>query len=197
MSDGGQRPAAGGQWLVTGGQWPTHAGQSAAARQLLGQLLGFDPVVEHDAHGAPYLPARPDLYISLSHCRTAVAAAVSGEGPVGIDVESRRRVDRGLMARVCTADEMATIDRSDDPTMAFLRLWTRKEAVLKCRRTGIQGFGSMVGALETGDVEIVDLPCGLPDTVASLAYLRGHGVTCPKARVDLPTADTARRVPTV
>ena len=37
----------------------------------------------------------------------------------------------------------------------------------------------MVGALEAEEVEIVDLPCGLPDTVASLAYLRRHDVPCP------------------
>lgn len=154
---------------VAYGQWRTHAEQGAAARRLLVEVVGGEVTVEHDAHGAPYLPARPDLHVSLSHCRTAVAVAVSSEGPVGIDVESRRRVGRSLMERVCTADELAAIDRSSDPTMAFLQLWTRKEAVLKCRRTGIQGFGSMVGALEETGFEVTDLPCALPDTVAALA----------------------------
>lgn len=168
-----------GRWSVTGGQWPTHAGQSAAARRLLADLLGGAVAVEHDPQGAPFLPDCPDRYVSLSHCRTAVAAAVSEEGPVGIDVENRRKVSLSLMRRVCTPEEFDSVQRSDDPTMAFLRLWTRKEAVLKCRGTGIKGFGSMVGALEAEEVEIVDLPCELPDTVASLAYLRRHDVTCP------------------
>lgn len=157
------------RWRVEGGEWHTHAAQSAAARRVLVELLGFEAAVEHDAEGAPHLPSHPHLHISLSHCRTAVAAAVSESGPVGIDIESRRRVSDALAARVCSPAELDTIHRSDDPEMAFLRLWTRKEAALKCRRTGIRGFGSMVAALEASDMEVVELPCGLTDTVAALA----------------------------
>ena len=159
---------SGNRWAVAGGQWTTHAEQSTAARKLLGELLGHEAVVEHDANGAPYLPARPDLHISLSHCRTAVAAAVSTHA-VGIDIESRRKINPSLIGRVCTPDEQQAINRSDDPEMAFLQLWTRKEAVLKCRGTGIKGFGSMVHALEVTDITVQDLPCNLPDTVAALA----------------------------
>lgn len=157
-------------WSVECGEWPTHAGQSAAVRRLLSSLVGFEVTVEHDAHGAPYLPSHPDLHVSLSHCRTAVAAAVSRRGPVGIDVECRRRVSDGLMQRVCSPAELASLRESDDPVMAFLRLWTRKEAVLKCRRTGIQGFGSMVRALDAPGLVVRDLPCDNGDTVGSVAY---------------------------
>ena len=158
-----------GQWLVTGGQWQTHVEQSAAAVRLLSQLTGHDVVVEHDANGAPYLPSHPELHISISHCRTAVAVAISPLGPVGIDVECRRRIGDGLAQRICTPDEIAAINRSDDPTMTFLQLWTQKEAVLKCRRTGIRGFGSMVDASHATDCTVQALPTGLPDTVAALA----------------------------
>lgn len=157
-----------GQWTVDGGHWVTHAAQSAAARQLLAGLLGHEAVVEHDSHGAPYLPAHPELHISLSHCRTAVAVAVHSQA-VGIDIESRRKINPSLIERVCTPDEQAAIHRSDDPDMTFLQLWTRKEAVLKCRGTGIKGFESMVHALEATDIEVQDLACDLPDTVAAIA----------------------------
>lgn len=156
------------RWAVAAGQWLTHAEQSEAARRLLGELLGHEAVVEHDTHGAPYLPAHPELHISLSHCRTAVAVAVSSHA-VGIDIESRRKIGPSLVTRVCTPDEQTTIDRSDDPTMAFLQLWTRKEAVLKCQGTGIKGFESMVHALEAADIMVQELSCDLPDTVAALA----------------------------
>lgn len=157
------------EWLVECGNWRSHTGQSSAARQLLCRLLGANLDVEHNTLGAPCLPERPDLHISLSHCRTAVAVAVSNSGPVGIDIESRRRISDSLMQHVCTPSELETIHASDDPTMAFLRLWTRKEAVLKCRGTGIKGFGSMVHALEAPDIMVQDLACEIPDTVAALA----------------------------
>ena len=157
-----------GQWSVAGGQWRTHAEQSEQAHKLLEQLVGCC-VVEHDADGAPRLVDHPDLHISISHCREAVAVAVREEGPVGIDVECRRKVSRGLMERVCTAEELAAIDASDDPEMAFLRFWTRKEAVLKCRRTGIKGFGSMVEASTATDCEVAEIDTGIPDVVAAMA----------------------------
>ncbi len=160
------------EWLIECGDWQTHAEQSAAAGRLLCRLLGEAVTVEHDEHGAPHLPQHPGLAVSISHCRTAVAVAVNRCGPVGIDVESRRRVADGLVRRVCTEAEQAAVATAADPTMAFLRLWTRKEAVLKLRGTGIRGFGSMVEALQADDVETRDLPCDAPDTVAALALAR-------------------------
>lgn len=125
--------------------------------------------MEHDDKGAPFLPSHPGVAVNISHCRKAVAVAVCAEGPVGIDVECRRRIGDGLMERVCTEDELAAVHSAEDPVMAFLQLWTRKEAVLKMRGTGIQGFGSMVDALRADNIIIQDLETHLTDVVASLA----------------------------
>ena len=157
------------EWCVLRGEWPTHAEQREQAYKLLQQLVGFFCTIGHDDAGAPYIDGRPDLHVSISHCRAAVAAAVNSEGAIGIDVESRRRIGDGLMERVCTHDEIYTIHNSSDPTMQFLRFWTRKEAVLKMRGTGIQGFGSMVDALAGSGAGVRDVPCALPDVVCSLA----------------------------
>lgn len=157
------------KWRVESGEWRTLAEQRAAAYRLLGELTGGEVVVEHDDKGAPYLPDHPELSVSISHCRTAVAVAVSPEGRVGIDVECRRKIGEGLLERVCTADEQAAVRAAADPTMAFLQLWTRKEAVLKLRGTGIQGFGSMTAALTATDCHVIDLDTRLPDTVAAMA----------------------------
>lgn len=144
--------------------------ERALAYDVLCRLLdGESPRLEHDGKGAPYLPDYPGLSVSISHCRTAVAVAVSTEGRVGVDVECRRRIGDGLMERVCTGEELEAVRAAEDPTMAFLQLWTRKEAVLKMRGTGIQGFGSMVDALAASDCTIKDLDTHLPDVVASLA----------------------------
>lgn len=157
------------KWRVESGEWRTLAEQRAAAYRLLGELTGGEVVVEHDDKGAPYLPDHPELSVSISHCRTAVAVAVSPESRVGIDVECRRKIGEGLLERVCTADEQAAVRAAADPTMAFLQLWTRKEAVLKLRGTGIQGFGSMTAALTATDCHVIDLDTRLPDTVAAMA----------------------------
>ena len=144
--------------------------ERALAYDVLCRLLdGESPRLEHDGKGAPYLPDYPGLSVSISHCRTAVAVAVSTEGRVGVDVECRRRIGDGLMERVCTGEELEAVRAAEDPTMAFLQLWTRKEAVLKMRGTGIQGFGSMVDALAANDCTIKELDTHLPDVVASLA----------------------------
>ena len=142
--------------------------ERALVQELLCRLMdGECPRLEHDSNGAPYLPDYPNLFISISHCRRAVAVAVSPMGKVGIDVECRRRIDGGLVRRVCSDSEREEVEISCDKVMAFLRLWTRKEAVLKMRGTGIRGFGSMVHALD--DASVVDLNTGIPDVVAALA----------------------------
>ncbi len=163
---------SGTEWRIELGDWRSHAEQSAAARLLLCRLMGEEVAVEHNGKGAPFMPSHPGLWLSISHCRQAVAVAVSDRERVGIDVESRRRVDGSLMRRVCTPAELAAVQASPDAVMAFLQLWTRKEAVLKMRRTGIQGFGSMVHALEGEDVVVEDLECAMPDVVASMARER-------------------------
>lgn len=160
-------------WLIE--SLPAGAGkqrerEKALAYDILCRLLDEEhPRLEHDDKGVPFLPDHPGLSVSISHCRQAVAVAVSPEGKVGIDVECRRRIGEGLIERVCTADEAAAVHAAADPTMAFLQLWTRKEAVLKMRGTGIQGFGSMVDALADKDVLVEDMETRLPDVVASMA----------------------------
>ena len=143
--------------------------------RLLADSMGItDPgTVDHDPQGRPFLPSHPSLYISISHCRTAVAAAIALV-PVGIDVESRRRVGESLIARVCTPAEQAAVQSAHDPTMHFLQLWTKKEAILKCRGTGITGFTSLTEALACDDLNVQTLHTGLPGTVASLAIVKGE-----------------------
>lgn len=157
------------EWQVRGGAWHTLAEQRQAAYSLLVEVVGSAVAIDHDDAGAPFLPNHPGLHVSISHCPTAVAAAVARNRSIGIDVESRRRINPSLVNRVCTPDEAAAIQAATDPTMAFLRLWTRKEAVLKCRGTGIKGFGSMLEASTPTDCTLHDIDTQLPDTVASVA----------------------------
>ena len=118
------------------------------------------------------MPALPDLHVSISHCRKAVAVAVNEDAAIGIDIESRRRVNSGLVERVCTAMEREAIEAAADHEMEFLRFWTCKEAVLKMRRTGIRGFGSMIDASSAADCIVEQIDCGCADVVAAVALAK-------------------------
>ena len=89
----------------------------------------------HNEYGKPFLPDGP--FFSISHCKTGLLVAVDTE-PIGVDIECvTRRVSEDLVEKVMNATEKAQIQSSPDPQRAFIRLWTQKEAVLKCLGTGI------------------------------------------------------------
>lgn len=87
-------------------------------------------------HGKPYLADRPDIHFSISHCRSAIAVAVS-DSPVGVDVEAFRSFSDGLLDKSMNPSEKAAILASEEPQEVFASLWTRKEAVFKLLGTGI------------------------------------------------------------
>lgn len=100
---------------------------------MLQPVLG-DREWQKGPHGKPYVSGGPEF--SLSHCKHAIAVAW-GASPVGIDVESIRGVEQGLIDRTMNAAEQALIRASASPERAFIRLWTQKEAYLKYIGTGI------------------------------------------------------------
>ena len=116
--------------------------QCALAYLLLKRALheGYgitgNPRFNYGEQGKPLLADYPDIHFSLSHCREAVACAVS-DRPVGIDVESIGRYREQLAAYTMSEDERAAIAAAASPEVAFTRLWTMKEALLKCSGQGI------------------------------------------------------------
>src|SRR5262249_46974557 len=61
--------------------------------------------------------------------------AITGAGPVGVDVEADRAIDfSGVTDRVCTPAERACVTGLGD----FYSYWTRKEAVLKATGDGLR-----------------------------------------------------------
>lgn len=117
--------------------------QSAAAFILLQEALqreyAITGPIEFVAgrHGKPALRNRPDIHFSLSHCRAAALCAVSRQ-PVGADIEAVRGLSADMVAYVMNAGERERIARADDPDLAFISLWTQKEAVAKLTGAGLQ-----------------------------------------------------------
>lgn len=104
--------------------------QTKAARLPLGRA----------ANGKPYLSGTDEgPFFNVAHTGDIALIALANQ-PVGIDVEradrSVSRVER-LLSRMA-ASEADAVRRAADPQRALLRLWTRKEAFMKCTGDGIR-----------------------------------------------------------
>src|SRR6202008_1935283 len=66
--------------------------------------------VRHDTRGMPFIARYPDLHVSLTRSRTAVACAVTRTAPVGVDIEciESRPVDAGLLGAFVIAPQPVT-----------------------------------------------------------------------------------------
>ena len=95
-----------------------------------------NPLFEYGEHGKPFIVGHPEIHFSLSHCHEAVACVLSNR-PVGIDVESVRRYKEDVVRYAMNEQEQQLIAASERPDVAFIRLWTMKEARLKLTGEGI------------------------------------------------------------
>ncbi|MEU9097825.1 4'-phosphopantetheinyl transferase superfamily protein [Streptomyces sp. NPDC048361] len=124
----------------------------AASRRILSELLGVAPAriglgrrpcpgCGDPLHGPPAVlyPQSP-LWISISHTNGCGMLAVA-RVPVGVDVEGVRDFPvEELAGSALTESESRVVlgaPEGPDRTRAFLRSWTRKEAVLKAVGVGI------------------------------------------------------------
>lgn len=101
--------------------------------------------------GKPYLLDYPNVYFNISHCKKGIAVAVSDQD-IGIDIEAFHTPGDSLLKRVMNADEQREILSAENPSQCFSEIWTRKEAVLKLRGTGI--VDDLTTVLDCCDVEI-------------------------------------------
>ena len=127
-----------------------------ALRRGLRERYGIaeDPGFDYNSHGKPSLRQFPHIHFSLSHCREAVGCLLS-DSECGLDLEASRPVRESLVQYTMNEAEASLIGSADDPQTAFLRLWTRKEAVLKLRGTGIRGsMKDVLAQAATHDLEV-------------------------------------------
>lgn len=89
-------------------------------------------------HGRPSIA---DVSVSVSHTGDRVAVALGHNCSVGIDVECRQRGGNftKLVPLTLTVRERHEVERLQPPArrLAFLDLWTAKEAVLKALGVGL------------------------------------------------------------
>ena len=107
-------------------------------KQGLSEMYGIreNPVFEYNEHGKPSIVGHPEICFNLSHCKEAAICAISNR-PVGVDVESVRSFNESLVHYTMNEEEIQQIESAEDRAVAFIRLWTMKEAALKLKGTGI------------------------------------------------------------
>lgn len=116
--------------------------QSLLAYQLLCQGLRNDfgiegmPRFAYGEHGKPSLPDYPHIHFNISHCKGAVACAIS-ERPVGVDIETFRPIRESIVRYAMNETEAQRILQATRPERAFAILWTQKEALVKLTGEGL------------------------------------------------------------
>lgn len=94
------------------------------------------PTFAYNEHGKPYLPEYPNIHFSISHCKEAVGCFIYDK-PCGLDIERIRKATEDLVRHTMNPKEAESIFSNPYPDLAFTRLWTQKEALLKLAGTGI------------------------------------------------------------
>jgi 4'-phosphopantetheinyl transferase len=124
-------------------------------RSLLGGYLALDPravPILYADGGKPHLPPEYSLHFNLSHT-DGLAVFAFGHSRVGVDVERHRAIPDadGLVSRFFSRRECAEFETvaAEMRIEAFLRAWTRKEAVLKA-------IGRGVASLDCCEVNFID-----------------------------------------
>lgn len=103
-------------------------------------------IIETDRRGKPRLANSPIMF-SISHTDGFVACAV-GEEPVGIDIETPRDISGKVLEKVLSKEERSYVlgkgeigdkqaEKGSEISAKFLRIWTSKEAYLKCTGEGL------------------------------------------------------------
>ena len=115
--------------------------QSLGGMLLLRHLLGAEdfgslaPTIMHNKHGRPYLPGG-EIDFNIAHSEDWAVCALERDVPearVGIDLQATpigRNIDK-IAQRFFTPNEFDYYSAHHDRTLAFLRVWTRKEALVK------------------------------------------------------------------
>lgn len=135
--------------------WRVRGDAHAALRAILARRLGCEPErvgLERGRHGKPFVRGGP--WFSLSHSGPEALVAVSGDRPVGVDIE-RVRPDRAverLARRWLARDETAAIETLDSAqrAAAFHDCWVGKEAYVK-------GLGEGLGVTGTASFSVAAL----------------------------------------
>ena len=141
--------------------WRLARGTAGPIESVAARYLGEParPVrVVRTPSGKPELEGA-DLAVSLAHSGEVVLVAVASAEDVGVDVEALRpdAARWALVRQALTEREQRRLGSLAQPDRAesFLRVWTRKEAILKAAGTGLAVDPRR---LELDELEVLSAP---------------------------------------
>lgn len=167
---------------------PTARAGESAARESLGGLYllaraGAEGSLLYTGNGRPYLDAPLD--VSFTHSAGFVFCAVEegSDARLGVDAESAERIPKSRIAslseRWFSEGERALLEGADD-AIGFLRIWTRKEALLKFCGEGLSAMRECdtVAKMATGEIGFAEyaFPCGVLTLCHKAAHTAPEGI---------------------
>ncbi len=108
------------------------------AKYAVHSLLGIPYNMQRHAKtksGKPYLENDLSFHYNISHTDGCAVCAVA-DCAVGVDVELLREPNEKIVRRFFAKGEQQLYDNAADKPRAFYKLWTQKEAYVKCSGTG-------------------------------------------------------------
>ena len=131
-------------------------------RVLVASYLGIDPArlrLSSSADGKPTIGCRPGngpaIHFNAAHSHELVLYALARDRQVGVDIEFVRLIPdvEQISERIFSPAEQGMIRRASPPCRleAFFRCWTRKEAYLKARGSGLVGSLHEVQVIGEGE----------------------------------------------
>lgn len=95
-------------------------------KKLLNLKENFD--FSYNQNGKPQLD---EYNFNFSHCEDVFCIAI-GESQIGIDIEKTRKYDERFAKFILNDDELAFIEKQSNKDKYITKLWTQKEATIKC-----------------------------------------------------------------
>ncbi|WP_118976383.1 4'-phosphopantetheinyl transferase family protein [Taibaiella koreensis] len=116
---------------------------SLLGKFLLYQLLGGQENdkeilsrLTYSQYGKPLLEGT-GISFNISHSGDYVVCAVSEQQEIGLDIEKVENVQLDDFTGTLSEDEFSHIIKSPQKNLTFFKTWTKKEAILKARGSGI------------------------------------------------------------
>ncbi len=93
----------------------------------------------YSKHNKPFL-SKSTSFFSITHSRNMVVCAISSEQSIGIDTENILPVNLDYLKAYFDQNDWYNIKNANNPTLAFYRHWTLKEAALKASDRAISSI---------------------------------------------------------